>query len=123
MRHDDIDRILSREESILPSSGFASSVMEAVRHEASAPPPIPFPWKRAWPGMAVAALTLACVVVVALTQWGRGTTAPALPAAWQAVLAPILKVVMSAGMSWSALALLLALASVTLSMRLASGRI
>ena len=31
------------EEEILPSSGFAASVMEAVRREAATPPPIPFP--------------------------------------------------------------------------------
>ena len=38
---EDIDRILSREEEILPSSGFAVSVMDAVRSEAAAPPPNP----------------------------------------------------------------------------------
>ena len=41
--NDEFDRIMSEEE-ILPSSGFAASVMEAVRREAVAPPPIPFPW-------------------------------------------------------------------------------
>ena len=34
----EIDRILSREDEILPSSGFAVSVMDAVRREAAAPP-------------------------------------------------------------------------------------
>ena len=43
MRHltkhdeDEINRILSREDEILPSSGFAVSVMDAVRREAAAP--------------------------------------------------------------------------------------
>ena len=50
---DDLDRILSETE-ILPSSGFAASVMAAVRREAEAPPPIPFPWKRFVPGFVVA---------------------------------------------------------------------
>ena len=60
MKDEDIDRILSRSDEILPSSGFAVSVMDAVRSEASAPPPIPFPWKRALPGVVagVAALLL-----------------------------------------------------------------
>jgi len=46
-----IDPILAAEEPLLPSSGFLASVMERVREEALAPPPIPFPWKRALPGM------------------------------------------------------------------------
>jgi hypothetical protein len=46
-----IDPILAAEEPLLPSSGFLASVMERVREEAVAPPPIPFPWKRALPGM------------------------------------------------------------------------
>jgi len=55
--NDDFDRVMSEEE-ILPSSGFAASVMEAVRREAAAPPPIPFPWKRGLPGAVFAAATL-----------------------------------------------------------------
>jgi hypothetical protein len=51
MNDDDLDRILSRQEDIVPSSGFVSNVMDAVRREASAPPPIPFPWKWAIPGL------------------------------------------------------------------------
>jgi hypothetical protein len=44
-----IDGILASEEPLIPSSGFLESVMERVREEAAAPPPIPFPWKRAIP--------------------------------------------------------------------------
>jgi hypothetical protein len=50
-----IDEILGTEEGLVPSSGFVSAVMERVREEAAAPPPIPFPWKRAVPGFVVAA--------------------------------------------------------------------
>jgi hypothetical protein len=50
-----IDRILAAEEELVPSSGFAASVMERVQEEAAAPPPIPFPWKRAVPGVILAA--------------------------------------------------------------------
>jgi hypothetical protein len=49
-----IDRILAAEEELLPSSGFLASVMERVQEEAAAPPPIPFPWKRAIPGILLA---------------------------------------------------------------------
>jgi hypothetical protein len=53
-----IDRILEAEEVLLPSSGFLASVMERVQEEAAAPPPIPFPWKRAIPGIVVATIVL-----------------------------------------------------------------
>jgi hypothetical protein len=56
LKDEEIDRILASEEDILPSSGFHASVMEAIHREASTPPPIPFPWRRAWPGFAAAAL-------------------------------------------------------------------
>jgi hypothetical protein len=50
-----IDRILAGEEELIPSSGFLASVMERVEEEAVAPPPIPFPWKRAIPGIVLTA--------------------------------------------------------------------
>jgi hypothetical protein len=46
MTPDDLGRILATEEPLIPSSGFAASVMEQVREAASAPPPLPFPWRR-----------------------------------------------------------------------------
>ena len=50
-----INEILATEQELVPSSGFLASVMERVREESVAPPPIPFPWKRAVPGFVVAA--------------------------------------------------------------------
>lgn len=50
-----IDKILAGEEELVPSSGFLASVMERIESEAAAPSPIPFPWRRAVPGMALAA--------------------------------------------------------------------
>ena len=58
MRHgiepDQIHHILASEEPILPSSGFLASVMERVEVESQVPAPIPFPWKRAIPGIVLA---------------------------------------------------------------------
>lgn len=51
-----IDNILATEEHLIPTSGFLASVMERVREEATAPPPIPFPWRRAIPGILLAAV-------------------------------------------------------------------
>ena len=125
MSYDDLDRILSEEE-IIPSSGFTAVVMDAVRREASAPPPIPFPWKRALPGLAIAALalgwglvSLARLVAQAATARIPAAQSPALASIWQA---PILQSVINARIGWVTLALVLTLASVMFSMRLASGR-
>ena len=55
MTNERIDEILATEQELVPSSGFLSSVMERVRAEAAAPPPLAFPWKRFVPGMLVTA--------------------------------------------------------------------
>jgi hypothetical protein len=53
MTPEDLDRILSTDEPIVPSSGFAATVMERAREAASAPPPFPFPWRRYCLGLLV----------------------------------------------------------------------
>lgn len=63
MDHDEMDRILADEDALIPSLGFVASVMERVQTEAAAPPPIPFPWKRALPGIVVAATVLVWAAV------------------------------------------------------------
>jgi uncharacterized membrane protein len=106
MTDDDLDRILSRDDSILPSSGFVSSVMDAVRREAAAPPAIPFPWKRALPGLVAWAVMLVLLVVP--------ETASALDR--------LLKAPAAIGAGWVALAVLLSFFLVKLSLRLAGAR-
>src|SRR5271169_5985929 len=135
IRHeeDEMNRILSSEDEILPSSGFAVSVMDAVRREAAAPPPIPFPWKRALPGLVVAGLAVTLVLVagiVAIAQLGRASTTARFSTSWSLSLSsflpsatpPILHGGMGSAAIWVAMALLLAFVSVKLSMRMASGR-
>ncbi len=56
-----MDNILANEPELVPSSGFLACVMERVHEEAAAPPPIPFPWKRALPGM---------ILAVGVIGWG-----------------------------------------------------
>lgn len=51
----EIEAILAGEEELLPSSGFLSVVMARIEQEAAAPPPVPFPWKLAVPGILMAA--------------------------------------------------------------------
>jgi len=127
IRHDEdeIDRILSGEDEILPSSGFAVSVMDAVRREAAAPPPIPFPWKRALPGLVAAGLALALALVVGvmvIAQLGRASTTALFSTSLPSVMPPIFHGGMESAAIWTAMALLVTLVSVKLSMRLASGR-
>lgn len=75
----DIARALASEhEHLVPSSGFAASVMAAIAHEASAPAPIPFPWKRALPGFAAVTVALALLLGVLVSMV---LSAPAAPAA------------------------------------------
>lgn len=123
MRDLDLDRDLSKEEEILPSSGFAASVMEAVQRDAAVLPPIPFPWKRALPGLCAAGFMLAFVIVASILLLVHKPAAPPIPAVWHAGLASIVEAWKTFGANWIALALLLSLASVKLSMRFASGRI
>jgi hypothetical protein len=125
MKDDELDRMLSKQGDIQPSSGFAASVMEAVRNEAAAPPPIPFPWKRALPVLLLAAVTLIVVVAVgveAVVNVTRGAAASELaPSSWSLFL-PLAQGGIGTQVSWTAAALLGAFLSVKLSMRLASGR-
>ena len=51
---DAIDRILATDEEITPSSGFMAAAMERVREAAEMIEPIPFPWRRAIPGIVLA---------------------------------------------------------------------
>jgi hypothetical protein len=50
----EIEAILGGEEELIPSSGFLASVMERVQQEAALPPPVPFLWKWAAPGVLLA---------------------------------------------------------------------
>jgi hypothetical protein len=120
MIESEIDQILATEEELIPSSGFAASVMERVQQEAAAPPPIPFPWKRAIPGILLTAGVFA---------WGSfeliRTSGPALSPSvlnWLTLAPPhlspaVVAAVQSAG--WVALALGASLVSWLFSRRLA----
>ncbi|MGA7560561.1 MAG: hypothetical protein WCF61_18980 [Terriglobales bacterium] len=127
---DEMNRILFRQEEILPSSGFTASVMDAVRREAAAPPPIPFPWKRALPVMVAGGFVLVMVfvtLVVAIAQVIKSSATAQFSTSLPSMLTPILGLQGLQGnlgnaAGWSVLALLVAFISVKLSMRLAADR-
>ncbi len=122
---DEVDLMLLHEDQILPSSGFTVSVMDAVRREAAAPPAIPFPWKRALPGLLAGAFALALVlaaVVVAMMRTGissrvvPGIMPPSFPAA-----SSLTENLRSATL-WTATALIATFATIKLSLRLVNSR-
>ena len=122
MRWEDIDRILSEQEEILPSSGFVHAVMDAVRHEAMTPPPIPFPWKRALPGLIVAGLTIVFAFVAGLIPLFQEAQALPLQPDLVPEFTSAFEAAKGVGAGWILLASFLALASVKFSMRLAGAK-
>jgi hypothetical protein len=121
----EIGHILAGEEELMPSSGFAVSVMDRVRQEAALPAPIPFPWKKA---IVLILLASGCIVWSAvelvriglpgldLTALGQSTQS------WLTLSLPPLSVVQVRSLEqagWVALALGISLLSWLLSRRLA----
>jgi len=92
-----------------------ASVMERVREEAAAPPPIPFPWKRAVPGFVVAAGVMGWGVVEFVRFIGPAVAAVKL--SQPHVSAGLARPLEQAG--WVAAALALSLVSYLFSRRVA----
>ena len=114
---DELDRILSVDADVVPSSGFARSVMDAVRRDATTPPPIAFPWMRALP--LICAAVVAVILVVANGVLLAGDTArPPVPDAWMAAAAAIASALARIDVQWLAFALMATIASVALAQRL-----
>jgi hypothetical protein len=129
MNDNDLDQLLMVREEIVPSSGFVSSVMEAVQQEAAAPAPIPFPWKWAVPGFVVSvamAFGLIARWVYSGARVGRPVqvAATALPTETFTSSLPQVHVAVSTlvALEWSALAILVSFAAAWLSMRIAAVR-
>ena len=110
-----IEAILASEEELIPSSGFLASVMERVQEEAVAPPPIPFPWKRALPGILATTGVFAWGAVKLFRQGMPALSSPTLPLPHL----PVALVVPVEQAGWVALALGATLLSWLLSRRLA----
>ena len=118
MQYDELDRILSEEQTILPSPEFTASVMTAVCGEASASAPIAFPWRRVLPGLVASGLALAVLLQQVLVQ--PGITEARFRPAWLPDLVQVLETAKHFGVQWITVALLLTFASMRLSARLAA---
>lgn len=117
MRPDAIDTILNNEDTLIPSSGFLAQVMERVEEEASAPQPIPFPWKRFLPGFVLAAGVLGWGAVEMGQYALHAAGGLTLPAVHLAAGQPLTQPLQDAG--WIAGALLISAAAWVFSRRLA----
>jgi len=102
MRDDDLDRILSEEETIAPTARFVASVMVAVRRENATPAPLSFPWKRALPGIAAAIVSIV-LLCEAISSSLAAPTTPIMLSGWNGVTA-----------FWTAVAAIVSVAAVTL---------
>lgn len=67
---DDLDRALTDDDTLVPSSGFAARVMDGVRDDLSDPAPIAFPWRPFAIGV-VACLVWAASAIQLLTRLDR----------------------------------------------------
>lgn len=128
---EELDQLLAahfiRGEELAPSSGFALSVMESIRAETCAPPPIAFPWKRALPGV-IALLCAMTGFAVLLLRLRRNIVALGVPStgASTVFLSTHMEIFhltrMEQAGCWIAVAMLLSLLATTGSMRIARGR-
>ena len=119
MKWEELDRALSTEEEIVPSAGLTDAVMEAVRREATTPPPISFPWKCVLPGLAFAGFAVLALLLLPIPTKTAGT-AVFSSTHLAAILVGLSESTRRLGLDRLIVALLLAWASVKLSMRLAS---
>jgi hypothetical protein len=118
MKYDELDRILSEEQAILPSPEFTASVIAAVLREASASAPIAFPWRRVLPGLVASGLALAVLLQQVLVQ--PGVTQARFRPAWLPDPVQVLDTAKHLEVQWIMVALLLTFASMRLSARLAA---
>jgi hypothetical protein len=105
MTPDDLDRILSSEDDLEPSSDFSTDVMATVRWPETEPRSLTFPWFRFAAGLAASGVMAAAGTVLLLRS------GPALIAV-TAPLAPLAAVAPEFGYATAAVLLSLGLASV-----------
>ena len=104
MTPEELDRVLSSEDLLEPSSDFTVDVMARVRLQAAEPSPLSFPWFRVVTGLA-ASCVMAAAGAILLLRSGPALTATVAPLAELAAVTPEL------GYATSAILVSLALAS------------
>ena len=104
----DLDRILAEEEELQPMTGFSTRVMRAVREEATAPEPIPFPWARFLPGFLLNFGLLLGATVWAIFELEASSPVQPIPVEWlsdpqlQGALWAVMATVGTGALAWIA---------------------
>lgn len=104
----ELERILVDEEELEPMRGFSTRVMRLVREEATAPPPIPFPWVRFLPAFSLNLGLFLGAMVWMVLEPGSSSLVPPVSADWvsdpqvQGLLWAALTVVGTGVMAWTA---------------------
>ena len=78
----ELERILTDDEEVQPMTGFSTRVMRAVREEATATPPIAFPWTRFLPGFLLNLGLILGAAVWVLLEPGSSSPAQPIPVEW-----------------------------------------
>src|SRR5262249_54087251 len=89
------------------SPTFVRNVMAAVRREASTPAPVPFPWLRVLPGLAIAAVGLTALLIIAIAQFRTDVLATGPT---PLVFLDLIRFAKGIGFAWIALAVFAAFA-------------
>jgi len=119
---EEVDRLLDKHlsqpaEQLAPSSGFAHSVMDSIHAQASAPPPLVFPWRY----LLSATVAIACALVAFIIFAVRGGVN--LEQTFDATLQPYLSLALSltpgqVTLCWIWLATFLSITAIAASFRI-----
>jgi hypothetical protein len=120
MNPEEIDRILSRQSDLTPSSGFTESVMDAVRREAATPAPIPFPWKWAAAGIAAIATVLILLGFECIQEMRGAPQGVRIPSVLNSQLQTAMRIGVDYGVGWVLMALVISIVAMKLTRRLVS---
>lgn len=118
MALDDLDRLFSGYREISPSPVFLARVMDSVRREAEAVPPLPFPWRWALPGLVGAAIAVFSFFGVTVQLIGGGSADSQVMLSMPSGLIGILDVAKADGAGWVAIGIIVSFVSASVARRI-----
>ena len=118
MEPDDVDRLFSDYREITPSPVFLGRVMDSVRREAEALPPLSFPWKWALPGLVGAAIAVFSFVGMTVQLIARGAADTQVALTMPSGLIGILEAAKADGAVWVATGIIVSFVSASVATRI-----
>jgi hypothetical protein len=118
MTLDDVDRLFSDYREITPSPMFLGRVMDSVRREAQALPPLAFPWKWALPGLVGAAIAAFLFVGVTVQLIAKGAADGQVTLSMPSGLIGILDAARAGGAGWVATGIIVSFVSASVATRI-----